>query len=595
MDKFIEKINNCKVSCSSIRSVYEWDGLTWQELICEVFKGVNDCIETVNNYTNLVSDIVKWITNEGLENEVKKGLDKLIEDGTISEIINGEIFGNILNDITRLENLIKNNADDIENVKIEMEALKEKILTDVKEALKGLVTRVEKLENKPSVTEIFILKNEKDYGDCSLIKADDGSYSMIDCMWETNYNTLIKQLNKIGVKKLKYLFITHDHSDHIGNAPTIIKLLRPDYLVCKTDIDYSRLPPEETSWDTKGYHDRMIQACNDNGTEVIPANDQEIKIGFNDTVKLYNSHFYDYSNLNGMSVTYMLKSYGCKALFVGDSPASCENNLRNQIGRVDLLKLSHHGADGGNTDEWINELKPLIGCINRLREYKTFIVENNALKVIREGGKIYSNDNNEFMSFSIIDGRIIPNCNEYILPCKFITVGDKFKLTDYSGNIATTGIYSYKTDQYFVKENGFVAQGEWVHYHGVYYYANSSGVLVKNQFVEGTDNGQKVWYWMNDRAELVNGWEFVNYNNNSYIIKPNGMMVDSGWTSFQGNHYYAGKNGPLYHEKWLEEEGKYYYFYSDCTMVKSEKIFINGKWYTFDSDGVCTTPNGEDN
>ena len=594
MKDIINKIGKCNVSCDSIRSIYQWDGLTWQELICKVFEGVNNCIETVNKYTGIIEEVLKWVVSEGLEEEVRKGLDRIIEDGTLSEIINGEIFGNIQDKLRELEDLINENKEEIKEVKTEIETLKTEILEEVKKALKNITERVEKLENKPQTTQFFILKNAVDYGDSSIIKADDGSFSMIDCMWETNWGTLVEQLEKIGVKKLKYLFITHFHSDHIGNAPAVINKYKPDYIVYKSGIDFDRLPAVEKEWDTKGYFERMIQACKDNGVQEIIADDQEIKIGINDTVQLFASHFYDYTNLNAMSVNYMLKSKGIKAVFPGDSAKSTELAIKDKVGKVDFLKLSHHGADGGNSDDWFSVLQPEFCMINRVELYKLDIVKSFALKAIKFGGKVYTNDNNDFCSFNIDDGCIYPTCKEYPFPLQFLDYWDgTYKMTDTTGKIATKGIYPYKTDYYFVKDNGFIAQGQWVNYHGVDYYADSSGRLVRNVFIEGTDNGHPVWYWINEKCEMVLDWTFVNYKNNLYIIKNNGMMCDDMIVEYQGDHYKATKGGPLLLNDWFQDGEDWYYFRFDGRMIKNKTIVINGKWYTFGSDGKCSNPDGE--
>lgn len=594
MKDFINKLDNFKINCCSPRSAYDWDGLTWQELICNVFKGVNECIEFVNTYTEIIREIMKWISNEGLEQEVKKGLDKFIEDGTISEIINGEIFGNIQNKLEELSKLIEDNKNDIVGVKEEIESLKNEILEEVKATLLKITNRVEKLENTPQPTEIYVFKNAVDYGDCSVIKADDGSYSMIDCMWETNWGTLSQQLDKVGVDKLKYLFITHFHSDHIGNAPTIINKYKPEFIVYKSGIDFDRLPEVEKEWDTKGYFERMIKACKDNNVTEIIANDQEIKIGINDTVQLFASHFYDYTNLNAMSVNYMLKSKGVKAVFPGDSAKSTELAIKDKVGKVDWLKLSHHGADGGNSDDWFNALKPEFGVINRVELYKLDIVKSFALKCIKFGGSVYTNDNNDFCSFRIVDGAIYPTCKEYKFPLQFLDYWDgTYKMTDTTGKIATKGIYPYKTDYYFVKDNGFIAQKEWINYHGVDYYADSAGRLVRNTFIEGTDNGHPVWYWINEKCEMVLDWTFVNYRNNLYIIKANGMMCDEMIVEYQGDHYRATKGGPLLLNDWFQDGSDWYYFRFDGRMIKNKTIVINGKWYTFGADGKCSNPDGE--
>lgn len=576
----LETLNKCLIDWNVNYSIYPYNGYTINEVLCQFFDAINKGIITINEYTKLICGVMDWIKKEGLKEEVEKALDKMVQDGTLETIINENLFQDLNNKIDE----IKNHTDDKLS---EFEKKMLSTLEEVKEYAKQLVER-------KNTTVIYILKNEHDYGDSSLIKADDGTFTMIDCMWETNRDTLFKQLDKIGLKKLKYLLITHDHSDHIGNAPEIIRRYKPQYIVYKDGIDYDRLPQAEHEWDTKGYHERMLQACRENGVELIPARDQRLNIGENDYVQVYNSTYYDYSNLNGMSLTFVLNSCGTKSVFPGDSPAGAENNLRGRIGKVDLLKLSHHGADGGNTDAWFDELKPLICAINRTNDYNTYIVENNALKGVLRGGKVYSNDNNEFMCFKVYDGHISVECNETPFPLKFITVGDNYKFTDSTGNLAKPGIYPYKTDHYFIKDNGFVAMKEWVKLHGVDYYAGKSGALVKNDFIEGTDDGRPVWYWLNSKGELVQEWEFVTHNNNNYIIKPNGMMVANGWTSFQGKQYYADTNGVLFFEKWHQDpDGKYYYFYSDCSMVKSARIFINGKWYTFDDNGACTNPEGE--
>lgn len=258
-------------------------------------------------------------------------------------------------------------------------------------------------------TIIYNLKNkEGSYGDCIVIKSDDGTFSMIDCFMEENYQIMIEQLDKIGVTKLKYFFATHDHSDHIGNAPAIIEKYRPDFIVFKDGIDYSRLPATEQEWDTKGYHDRMLAAADKFGVQKIVANDQQFRIGKNDYIEAFASKFYDYSNENNMSVNYLLVSHGTKSLFPGDSTVATETHLQNRIGKIDLYKLSHHGADGGNSDKRFEELQARYCLIDRLDVYKKDIIKNFALKCLKYGGKVYSNDNNDMTVFKIARGTIYP-------------------------------------------------------------------------------------------------------------------------------------------------------------------------------------------
>ncbi|EGT3613169.1 DUF2479 domain-containing protein [Clostridium perfringens] len=442
-------------------------------------------------------------------------------------------------------------------------------------------------------TIIYNLKNkEGSYGDCIVIKADDGTFSMIDCFMEENYQVQIQQLDKIGLTKLKYLFITHDHSDHVGNAPKIIEKYRPDFIVYKDSIDYSRLPSVEQEWDTKGYHDRMLAAADKFNVQKIVANDQQFRIGKNDYIEAFASKFYDYSNENNMSVNYLLVSHGTKSLFPGDSTVATENFLKGRIGKIDLYKLSHHGADGGNSDIRFEELQAKYCLIDRLEVYKKDIIKSFALKAIKFGGKVYSNDNNDMTVFKITKGAIYPCCLEYKLPLQFLDYWNgTYKMTDSAGQIAVQGIYPYKTDYYFVKANGFIAMNEWIKFGEVDYHAGATGALDRNCFIEGTYNDKKVYYWMNEKGEMSTGEKkLIYYNNNTYIIKDNGIMSSAEFIEYQQSWYYSLESGALVKNDWVFKDSNYYWMKPNGVMASEETLFIEGKWYDFNGSGVCTNP-----
>ena len=445
-------------------------------------------------------------------------------------------------------------------------------------------------------TIIYNLKNkEGSYGDCIVIKADDGTFSMIDCFMEENYQVQIQQLDKIGLTKLKYLFITHDHSDHVGNAPKIIEKYRPDFIVFKDGIDYSMLPSVEQEWDTKGYHDRMLAAADKFNVQKIVANDQQFKIGKNDYIEAFASKFYDYTNENSMSVNYLLVSHGTKSLFPGDSTVATETHLQNRIGKIDLYKLSHHGADGGNSDKRFEELQARYCLIDRLDVYKKDIIKNFALKCLKYGGKVYSNDNNDMTVFKISRGTIYPCCHEYKLPLQFLDYySGKYKMTNEAGGIATKGIYPYKSDFYFVKDDGFIATNEWIKHDGVDYHAGATGALDRNCFIQGTFNEKPCYYWMDENCKMVTGPKLIYYNNNTYIIKSNTLMASAEFIEYQQSWYYALESGALVKNDWVFKDSNYYWMKPNGVMASEETLFIEGKWYDFNGSGVCTNPEGRD-
>ena len=572
---------------------------------------ISNCIVRVYAITSKGNEIFNNLTIvDGLKGIARLELtDALLVPGTIEYMLkittdNGGILSSNRFNLIVDKDLMTGNAIEGTN---EYKALDEALktvgeLNSMKVNIEKNDTNIVKITEKLDYTSermqdntetiIYNLKNkEGSYGDCIVIKSDDGTFSMIDCFMEENYQVMIEQLDKIGVKKIKYLFTTHDHSDHIGNAPAIIEKYKPDFIVFKDGIDYSRLPATEQGWDTKGYHDRMLAAADKFNVQKIVANDQQFKIGKNDYIEAFASKFYDYSNENNMSVNYLLVSHGTKSLFPGDSTVATETHLQNRIGKIDLYKLSHHGADGGNSDKRFEELQARYCLIDRLDVYKKDIIKNFALKCLKYGGKVYSNDNNDMTVFKITRGSIYPCCYEYKLPLQFLDYyGGKYKMTNEAGGIATKGIYPYKSDFYFVKDDGFIATNEWIKYDGIDYHASSSGALDRNCFIQGTFNEKPCYYWMDENCKMVIEPKLIYYNNNTYLIKSNTLMAEEEFYEYQANYYYAGKGGALKKNEWLYKDSNYYWLKFNGVMASEETLFIEGKWYDFNGSGVCTNP-----
>ena len=92
LNKKLEELKPYQLNCN-VFDVYSYNGLTMQDLLCQFFTKINECI-TVSNET---IDLAKWLVNEGLEIEVVKKLMIWLEDGTLENIINVNLF-NTLNE-----------------------------------------------------------------------------------------------------------------------------------------------------------------------------------------------------------------------------------------------------------------------------------------------------------------------------------------------------------------------------------------------------------------------------------------------------------------------------------------------------------------
>ena len=108
------KINELKpydLNCN-IFDVYSYNGLSMQELLCQFFTKINECIKTSNE----TIDLAEWLVNEGLKQEVALKLTKWLNDGTLENIINVTLFENLNKKIDNVSSQLENIENNVLNL-----------------------------------------------------------------------------------------------------------------------------------------------------------------------------------------------------------------------------------------------------------------------------------------------------------------------------------------------------------------------------------------------------------------------------------------------------------------------------------------------
>lgn len=116
LSKKLEELKPYQLNCN-VFDVYSYDGLSMQDLLCQFFTKINECVDVSNG----TLDLANWLVNEGLSEEVAKKLVIWLEDGTLENIINVNLFSSLNDKITNIKNdlnkLTNYKTDDI-NVKM---------------------------------------------------------------------------------------------------------------------------------------------------------------------------------------------------------------------------------------------------------------------------------------------------------------------------------------------------------------------------------------------------------------------------------------------------------------------------------------------
>ena len=173
---------------------------------------------------------------------------------------------------------------------------------------------------------------------------------------------LIKALDKVGVSRIKTVFVTHHHRDHMGN----IMYVRGKYGVSNI---------YDSGYVNSGYKasvalDRDLRAGRYNG-QALKAGDK-ITIDKNYYIEVLAPGDFlgkkDLKNMNNTSLVLMLHYGSFKMLLTGDAEAPVEDALQQKYGtalQADVLKVGHHGSKTSSYWPFISKVKPkyaLISC-----------------------------------------------------------------------------------------------------------------------------------------------------------------------------------------------------------------------------------------
>jgi len=196
------------------------------------------------------------------------------------------------------------------------------------------------------------------YGDSTIIiDRFDECNIIIDTGEKDDYNTLVNFLKTSNIKRIDYLIITHNHSDHYGEAQHVINEFNVINMVNRNNVS-------------------QYEGSNSCGNV-------EFYIYSNDI---------EYINENNNSIILSLFLNSRHYLFTGDIELSREKDfIKEVVIDVDYLKVPHHGSITSSSIEFVQHVKPeevfiIVSRNNRNKHPSDIVVsryENLGIRVYR--------------------------------------------------------------------------------------------------------------------------------------------------------------------------------------------------------------------
>ena len=139
------------------------------------------------------------------------------------------------------------------------------------------------------------------WGDIIILKSDD-EVALVDTGYDGNFNEISDYLDKLNVKKISFILLTHFHRDHYGSIAQIVKKYDVEKVYFK---DYSGLD-KTTAWGTiadDNYRNNEMKKCLEI-KKIILENSNLIQTENIKTIKFGDTELELYNNDNSIKKIY---------------------------------------------------------------------------------------------------------------------------------------------------------------------------------------------------------------------------------------------------------------------------------------------------
>ena len=377
------------------------------------------------------------------------------------------------------------------------------------------------------------------------IDGSKGEVNQWSSLADESVQAVLNYLEYLKVNKLDFIIGTHAHSDHIGGIPAIAY----KYVDSNTKYYYReyRETREDTTnidWANYKYYLAAVHSMEKKGAELIDVTDKIINFDFGDmNLELLNTDI-DPNELkygeNQNSIVTLLKHGNTKVFLAADMIYQDDIKIKDYIGKIDILKLAHHGYSESSYD-FLSTTKPdyVIISNNHIPAYSNKII--NYLKESLDS-KIYLTNN-------------IPGTTEIVdksaIKLYFTNDSKKFTLSN-TGNEVNVKI----------TDNGWITWCEkWLYFKE----GNSLKGWQKLDWSQGKD-----WFYFNSDGIMLTGWQRLDWSqgNDWFYFNHDGVML-TGWRNLL----------------WSGGRNTFYFMPDSGRMLSNICVDIDGKNYCFDENG----------
>lgn len=205
-------------------------------------------------------------------------------------------------------------------------------------------------------SELAVYFLDVDQSDCSILM-NSGKVLMIDTGTPDQVPKIREALQSLGITKIDYLIITHQHDDHMGGAAEIIE----NYEVA--NIIMPKL--SKINMVTTRAYENLLNTIKEKQVHAIAA-EPNLTFDFGNAECTVLAPLSQDENLNNMSTVTKVTFGSTSFLFQGDAEKKVESAILSNGTDVsaDVIKVGHHGSKTSSSKKYIEAVSPKIAVIS---------------------------------------------------------------------------------------------------------------------------------------------------------------------------------------------------------------------------------------
>lgn len=297
----------------------------------------------------------------------------------------------------------------------------------------------------------------------AILIQEDNINIMVDCGYKGTSDIVIEYLKQQGVKNIDLFIATHAHTDHIGAFEEVANSFSIKKVIYReanwTIVDQI----EPTGWGTSAAHKKMLEVIKNKNISSREVGKIELfNISQNGRLRIINTTTEVYDEYNTRSLGVIYEHYKNRFLLAGDMTIESEKACLGELGKINVLKVGHHGANGSNSESYLEEIKPKYGLITTVTI--DHIDRKKALGCLQwEGVRMYDTGSNG--TFVITSNKETYNVSN---------LNNEYKLTNQWWHRRTLA-NGFEEWVYF-KSDGEIAKNETVNIGGGNYEFDGNGI-----------------------------------------------------------------------------------------------------------------------